>query len=329
MLEKLDDIRTTLESQGYGRGTEQYGICCHAMSYLGLPYLRTEELSGATIDCSTLTSQSYWEGALIGIPFVAEGQRLANSAIAIDDVRNAEPGDVFVRYESVQHAPDRTYNHVGLFLGSDRQGNEWVIEARGDRGVILTAAAEFPPQGGIKRFTISKTNQFSGLDFERSLNAAKRVPKLGRLGARQYLSDGSKRLPHKGLDIYVEPGTTVLAPVSGTVRVIECPVEDAIGIEIVSADDPLFLVRMFHLNSCIDAYACVTGGEPVGKVVPPKSTTVSYVNGLSTGQTHLHIEAQYATSEFRELKSFTNIDGAFFFNPLYLAKLGVMRSSIE
>ena len=160
MLEKLEGLRAALESQGYGYGSEQYGICCHAMSYLGLPYLRTEELSGATIDCSTLTSQSYWEGALIGIPFIAEGQRLANSASMIEDVINAVPGDVFVRYESVQHSPDKMYNHVGLFLGRDSQGNGWVIEARGGQGVILTPADDFPPHGGIRRFIIAKTKQF-------------------------------------------------------------------------------------------------------------------------------------------------------------------------
>ena len=154
------------------------------------------------------------------------------------------------------------------------------------------------------------------------------MPKLGRLGARQYLADGLARLPHKGLDIYVEPGTTALAPVSGTARVFQCPVEEAMGIEIISTDDPQFIVRMFHMNHDLRADAFVTAGEPLGTVVPPRTTTVSYVTGVSTDQTHLHIEAQYPTSEFCELTSFTSIDGAYYFNSLYLAKLGVLHVPI-
>ena len=117
-LAALAEIRVNLIGKGFFEGTEQYGVCNNAMNYVGMPYLRSEELSQSTIDCSTLVSQSHWEGALIGVPFTADGQRRATSGASIECRADLQPGDVLVRYESVDTSPDKQFNHVAIFLGA-------------------------------------------------------------------------------------------------------------------------------------------------------------------------------------------------------------------
>src|SRR4051794_26369120 len=97
---KLKELEVSLQQAGIQPYTDRYRVCRHAMKYLGLPYKRTEELVSDSIDCSTLTSQSHWEGALLTIPFIAESQRTASSGRIVKWSEALLPGDVFVRYES-------------------------------------------------------------------------------------------------------------------------------------------------------------------------------------------------------------------------------------
>jgi len=135
------------------------------------------------VDCSTLTSQSHWEGALIGIPFVADNQRQAVSGKIIASVDKMIPGDVLVKYPSLDASPDKTWNHVGLYLGRDHSGEQWLIESTSKTGVRLAKVAEFNAQGGIKRFSLT-TEVFSTDAARNALTLASMVPKFGRLGVR-------------------------------------------------------------------------------------------------------------------------------------------------
>lgn len=113
MQEKLiEEIFARMEDAGFVSGMEQYEICRRAIRFSGFSYRRDEELKlGTTVDCSTLTSQSHWEGALIGIPFVADGQRRATSAKNVQSTGELEPADVLVKYPSIEESPDKTWNH--------------------------------------------------------------------------------------------------------------------------------------------------------------------------------------------------------------------------
>src|SRR2546423_2019859 len=82
----LLSIFSGLKTRGFQPEQECISVVLAALRYLGLPYLRTEELGDTTIDCSTLTSQAHWEGAAVGIPFVAENQRIAKSGELIFDM---------------------------------------------------------------------------------------------------------------------------------------------------------------------------------------------------------------------------------------------------
>lgn len=203
-----------LRRQGLEEGQDQFDICVAALIHLGRPYGQFEDLNAEFIDCSTLTSQAHWTGAQIGIPFIADSQRVARSGQAISDMAQVRPGDVVARYAASELSPDGMHNHVGIYLGSDEHGEEFVIEAKGDSGVIITAFRDFPPEGGIRRFWGRRRASKTGALAARQL--ADMVPKLGRLGARQYRSDGSRQV-HDGLDIYRPAKSIVRAPLAGAI----------------------------------------------------------------------------------------------------------------
>lgn len=110
--------------------------------------------AGTTVDCSTLTSQSHWDSVLIGIPFIADNQRQTRSGITITSLAGLIPADVLVKYSSIDASPDKTWNHVGLYLGKDSDGVRWLIESTSKTGVRLAKVDDFNPQGGIKRFSL-------------------------------------------------------------------------------------------------------------------------------------------------------------------------------
>lgn len=329
-IKKLHELEASLRSVGCHHSTDRYRVCRHAMSYLGLPYEMTEELTDSTIDCSTLTSQSHWEGAAITIPFIAESQRVADSGRTVARIEDALPGDIFIRYQSVSRSPDGKFNHVGLFLGHDETGTGWVIEARGGKGVILTPSSEFPPEGGIKRYLPLDMRSYDSPSSIAALALASRVPKLGRPGARQYLRNSDERRIHRGVDIYVQPGTPAYAPISGFVKGYICELENARGFTITSEDNPFLTVSVLHiegegniLSSVVDA------GERIGLVVEPKSDIVRYVDGITQSSTHLHLEAATVGGQLGELEPYLTLDGICFYNPLLLIKLGKLTLPLE
>jgi cell wall-associated NlpC family hydrolase len=124
-------ILLRIREAGFKENTEPYRICAAALKWLGASYEQFEELRSrhgrGSIDCSTLVSQSHWEGALIVVPFTAEGQRKSSRGKAISSIDLAEPGDVMVKYPSLEDSPDRRHNHVGIFLGRDGLGTPSVV----------------------------------------------------------------------------------------------------------------------------------------------------------------------------------------------------------
>jgi murein DD-endopeptidase MepM/ murein hydrolase activator NlpD len=299
-------------SRGLSQETEGGSIVATAMTFLGLPYARTEELVINAIDCSTLISQSHWLGALLGVPFTSEGQRTAANAATIGDSMDLLPGDLAIKYPSAKESPGGRFNHVALIVGIDRDGNLWVIESSEDKeGCVLSTFEEFDPKGPYRRFSSNPALIFSGSHVRRALNAARYVPKLGRFGARQYRKSDESRLPHKGIDIYLPAGTLVIAPIAGRVVVEALPFEGCNALVIENKEQGRQVV-MAHLAD-VEAVAgkLVRQGEPVGRVAEPATDSdIRYVD-WPDGSTHLHFELRVRRNDEWRVE-----------NPLYAAKSG-------
>lgn len=325
----LEQIDRWLLAKGFGDSTDRYRVCRVAMGHMGKPYLRTEELTNSSIDCSTLTSQPHWEGALYTIPFIAEGQRTGRTGRQVTDLSTAIPGDVFIRYPSVDKSPDGQYNHVALYLGEDDSSKKWVIESRGDKGVILTAANDFPPEGGIRRYLSDANAAYNSPEAKAAMLLAIHVPKLGRPGARQYLETQEDRIPHTGVDIYVSKGTAVYAPVSGLASPYRSELEQASGITITSDNLPYLAVTLLHLNTKIKSATRVNVGDIVGHIASPHMNTVRYVSGLTPDCAHLHFDLYSNSHSLLDHPAHLQDNCRFYFNPLLAMKQGFCASPIS
>lgn len=307
-----------LAEVGILEGMEQFHICEKALSFLGMPYGRSEELSRDSIDCSTLTSQSYWEGAFITIPFVSERQR--QSGKTIESISHAEAGDIVVKYESIEEVPERDFNHVGLYLG-EHDGQKILIESCEGRGVKLSTIENFNPKGGIKRYWLSKEKCEPSL-FNKIHGLAKRVPKLGRIGARQYHIDVNKRQTHSGTDIYLPLGTAIFAIVSGLAQRGFCEDENSPILEILSSDQK-YIAHYKNIMPCVDDKQEVVAGELIGHLYNVASQgNINYSHFLG-GKDHLHIEIIERCEDSPIKVSRKSL------NPLYMAKTGEVMLPVE
>jgi hypothetical protein len=307
----------TLEFHRFDVDSDIFRVCQIALSFVGQPYLQAEELASGAIDCSTLTSQSHWLGAQVGIPFVADSQRVAASGHVITDVMESVPGDIWIRYASARESPDGQFNHVGIYLGIDDNGDGWVIESRGGVGVILTQSDQFPPLGGIKRYLNFGATPFNGLGAESARLLAEKVPKMGRLGARQYAHGSEIRYAHKGVDIYLPFGTEIISPITGSITPYSDQIEGA-GCEII---DNSFFVRILHV--CLSGKSSdIVAGQKLGSLVEPNEELLVYVDGLTKGNCHIHIEVGSEKNELFGVSSHMKIDGVYYFNYIELLKMG-------
>ncbi len=316
----LEEIFEWMDGRGWREGTEQYEICKQAVRFRNFSYKRSEELeSGTTVDCSTLTSQSHWEGALIGIPFVADSQRKAASGKFVSLSNDMIPADVLVKYPSLEASPDKTWNHVGLYLGRDKQGTQWLIESTSKTGVRLSTVEAFDPQGGIKRFTL-ETQPFDSLTARRALALAPLVPKFGRLGVRQYRKSGEGRPAHRGLDLYMLAGTPVYATIAGSASRIHESLEDANGIEVVGKN---MTVRYLMLGSIAVEYGvAVQVGDLLGYVISPSQESEIVYSSLNAMVTHLHLEIELTAVNDTSFPTEIVVEGKRYANHLYLSKIG-------
>jgi hypothetical protein len=305
------DLVALLREQGLHDGQEQFDICVSAISHLGKEYKQNEEIEASSIDCSTLTSQAHWIGAQIGIPFIAEGQRTASSGETIDGYDHAEPGDVVICFPSVSASPDGKHNHVGIFLGRDGKGQGYVIEARGGKGVVVTPEDQFLCKGGIRRFWTSK----DAVAQEKVL-AARRlaavVPKLGRLGAKQYLMDGS-RLAHKGQDIYSAAGTAVVSPAGGKLRFAEH----------VTLECPKWSIEFRGMSPVAESEEIQEGGLLGFVDRYPWDAQIRH-SGVGGVLSHLDVRLYGEDSEVQS----SEIEGANYYNYLRAVRLGRLQPAI-
>lgn len=315
-LQTLDE---GFRSQGLSPHAECLEVASFALRFHGREYLRTEELSANSIDCSTLTSQSLWCGAAVGIPFVADNQRSARSAVEVP-ATEVLPGDVAVRYRSLEESPE-PYNHVALVIGRVAAGSSiLMLEAAGGIGVRFTTDKEFCPAAGYRRFLPNPLSVFDTPNSQAALLLAQRVPKLGRFGARQYRLDQSERPSHLGADIYVPSGTPVYAPVSGEVREGTLPHEDAPACWLrASGSFPATVVL-----GCIEPVVSggVERGELVGHVkATSPASQIEYVGDSPEESAHVH----FAVLLPFQLMQPAIVDAeGYWQNPLYACKLGLV-----
>jgi hypothetical protein len=213
VTELIDEVISVAIDSGVSPTSECLLVLECLRAFAGWRYRITRELVAGQIDCSTLVSQSHWSGAAVGVPFVAETQRLAYNARTITS-STWLPGDVLVRYPSSVDSPNRRHNHVALFAGSDRSGVEWAIESKAPLGVRAVSVTPDTTRGGVRRFLPNPHMAFP--DQQYVLRLAKAVPKLGRLGAR-LTSRCLSLLRHQGVDIYFDRAVEVVSPLTGSV----------------------------------------------------------------------------------------------------------------
>lgn len=311
--------------KGFDLNQECMLIVQAALHYLGLPYLRSEELDATGIDCSTLTSQSYWEGALIGIPFTSTKQRIAQSGVSIntDAVR---PSDIVIKYSSPTLSEDKKFNHVGLVLGWDSEGTIWIIESNERFGCVISHLEDFSPEGGIRRFCFNYKYEFT--KTQKILQLAPYVPKFGRFGVRQYLKNSLHRPIHHANDIYIPKDTVVYAPIAGLVQLTQLDYEESSALCIKNdSSGQMVVLGHVHISEGI-LNEFVRPGTSLGVVTNPSSSLVEYSH-LFCEQTHVHFEYAENQKILRSPQSHCIINNGWVFkNGLYEAKIGNIVSPL-
>lgn len=323
--ELLKDIFQQNEEKGLVEDSERIRILKSSLQFLGNPYLRTEELAVNTVDCSTLTSQSYWEGAQIGIPFIAQSQRDAADGEEVN-IENILPGDIVVKFPTLKDSPDQTYNHVGLILGSSKTGQVYVIESNSRDGCVISTLEEFNPAGGFRRY-IKNENITTDDSLHTEFNSvAKHVPKLSRLGARQYQKEQPARIQHKGIDIYVEAGSTVYAPIDGVITLTTLPDEKEPAIVIQGENIQCVLGNINVHKNLIGQ--TVKADTSVGVVAEISTETHMKYPDVKGKTSHLHFQIEGKVKTARTLNKI-KIGDKTYYNGIYLAKLGLVKLPLK
>lgn len=284
-----------------------------AMRFVGRTYRITREMTGDTIDCSTLLSQAHWLGAGIGIPFIAENQRTAVNGVEVG-LHELIPGDAIFAYPSVEHSPDRLHNHVAMYLGADDNDVEWVMESRAPSGVKFSRLEDAFSDGGCRRFTLNPLQIF---DQNGWLEMAAAVPKLGRLGSR--LTSGSTgRRRHTGVDLYVHnSGVPVWSPIAGIAnyqngRVVVTGRQSEVVLEPVEPVDDF--PRPVRRGSILGTLGRFRGSRPCNMVPGFQSLP------------HLHLELWSAGAEsFYIQPGAPQRDAYLACNAVYAAKSGTLN----
>jgi len=311
----FDDI---LSSVRLNPETERSAILNASRKFLGYTYQRTEDLAVDTIDCSTLTSQSYWLGALLNIPFTAEGQRTGSTGLQISE-GELLPADIVVKYPSLNDSPDKTWNHVGLYLG-EFKNNKYVIESNSKSGCIISTLDQFSPNGGFRRY-LQNDNIYVSIELHSELQKlAINVPKLGRLGAKQYsVSDTNVRFQHHGIDIYTELGSKVNSPMEGRIQMIQNRVN---SFNIVSLDGCTTInLENIEIDNNLSTES-VSSGQYIGQVSLPSNKHICYDEKFHGN--HLHFEVSGNINSIYKLP-FIEIGTLKYYNGLYLAKLSLIK----
>lgn len=270
-------------------GTHQDGavgvsVAASALPLLGAAYVQAEELTPSGIDCSTLTSQAHWEGSLQGIPFTAVGQSRGKWGVKV--ARGTErTGDIVLRKPTQAEAP---CDHVGLVLGVGASGTTWIIESAGGVGVRVVTLPEFDADCGIVRY-IADEPVVADARLIRAY--ARRVPKMSRLGAKQYLRTGSDRREHLGVDVFCSPGTPAFSPLRGVTSVMRSR-GGASRLVVASSDsgDWCALENIENYSPSVTEKLYVERGEYLGTVTHVPGDVDTVYPPTTYGSTHLHME---------------------------------------
>lgn len=251
----------------------------------GWRYRITRELRAGLVDCSTLTSQAHWSGAGLGIPFVAETQRIARSGQDVS-VETMLPSDVLVRHGTQPpDQPRRRHNHVVLFLGEHPQRGPWVVESAEGIGVRARPLADADLEGGVRRFLPFPAEEFARAT--EALRVAAAVPKLGRLGAR-LTSGASGGRRHGGVDVYFSAPVDVLAPIGGALQ-LDPPGRDGATVARIVDASRGRVVRLGPLRITRSRRTEIAEGELLGRLTPGYQCGCNVIPALRA-LPRLHVE---------------------------------------
>lgn len=289
-----EEVKGTWHEQGFNEHMECTRAARVALSYLGLPYRMSEDTITDAIDCSTLVSQSLWMSTFQSCPLTAERLRTAANGKIVSEP-DVLPGDVAIKYESLEHSPDSLHNHVAIVVGNDVSGRLILCEASEGRRVRLIHSEDFEPQGGYRRYCPSPTFIPVPSTLTNVESMARRVPKLGRQGVGQYHRFEEQRLPHQGVDIYVESGQIVEIEHMGELKVWKMPNDEGSGISLLEPDDSdmsrLVVTRVGHVEIIEENTSPDTDGRitRLKVVAPSEYSQIEYSQSFATC-THLHLE---------------------------------------
>jgi len=315
----LADLLAEVTSVATQRGIDPRSECLSTIAvterFAGWGYRITRELYIGEIDCSTLVSQSLWVGAGVAAPFIAETQRKAYSALAVEGGRL--PGDVLIRFPSLAESSDARHNHVSMYLGPDSAGTEWIAESRRPEGVRALPLYPEAALGGVRRFLPNPTRVFE--DQEPVLRLAAATPKVARIGARLGL-DAAHPHAHRGIDVYFERPVEVLAPFAGRASL------QRDGSVVLTDGESVFIAAAVAVDAAVHD---VAAGAVLGLCAGGDRPRCNAADGL-TDAVGLHLE--YWTSRatgYSEERSVTALAeapgiGLRAYNPLYAIKLGLI-----
>jgi hypothetical protein len=319
-------------SDGFHPQSEASRVLKSAARFSGWKYRITRELTHGWIDCSTLVSQAHWDGAGVGVPFVAETQRRAYNALAIAPEDRA-PSDVLVAYPTKTMAPDKRHNHVVMYLGRHPYFGEWVIESAASAdGVRVRPLKEADANGGLRRF-LPFPKRFAFPADELALRLAQSVPKLGRLGAR--LTSGlAVPRRHRGIDIYAKKEFAVLAPITGSVTRKAFRGQSRLGELHVISPDGRLAANLRGVEWPPDGPNAAEVGDVLGVCRHHPSGFCNSIPALR-GYPKLHLEiwsnqeAPFFSERGLDPPSWIDVAPAPQpFNPIYAIKLGMVGSPI-
>ncbi len=306
---------------GLDAGTYGGAVAAYALRFVGLRYLQSEELTSDGIDCSTLTSQSHWAGALEVIPFRAEAQRTAEYAFVVRDTADALPGDVFVQHQDSASSPGGRHNHVGMMVGWVG-GEPTLLEASERVGVRIINARSFELNGGIRRFLADPCGLMPRTAVARAaLAMAGGVPKFGRFGMRQYLGSACNRVPHRATDIYVASGSKVYAPFDGRAEHAVIDPDGAQGVRVIANGRTC---ELGHVEPT--ALGSVRRGQVVGRVLCPAPLVDILYSPAYSDPTHLHFAVGCSA---RPSVRAIHCDGLWWSEPLAMCREGIIGVPVD
>jgi Peptidase family M23/NlpC/P60 family len=301
----------------------------------GKSYRITRELSSITVDCSTLVSQAHWMGAAIQTPFIAENQRVAPNGLSVPDTE-LMPGDLIFAYPGLDGPPARQHNHVALYLGPDASGEPRVLESVEGFGVQLTPLEKCRRDGGVRRYCIYPCQRFDNGDWR---DVVRRVPKLGRLGAR-VSKDYRSGIRHRGLDIYAGTNCPVRAPRDAIVMKVEAAGSDGTGRIYLHNEDAkcLDILAPIITKTGLRRGVNVKVGEAIGMLGKPSHLTTCYATTVWRGYPKLHWELWCSDGDLARSSpapdlvppALDHIDLSTYraCNPAYAMKLGLCSSPL-